>query len=74
MKINNKQFERVQFCDLNHGDVFIHGDSYYMKVTFRRQCALENAVSLSDGLLVHVVPDDFVRPVDGEFVVKKVSA
>lgn len=51
MKIEVKDKNDVLFKDIEAGDVFQHGDYYYLKVsaTFRIKGADFNAIDLEDG-------------------------
>lgn len=73
--VNNYNPKPTRFCDLEEGVVFMYEDTLYMKLQTVRNCPIMfNAVSLVSGVITTIISITPVRPVDGEFVVKKVNA
>lgn len=73
--VNNYNPKPTRFCDLEEGVVFMYEDELYMKLNRLDTCPIMfNAVSLVSGIITTIVSISPVRPVDGEFVVKKVNA
>lgn len=79
MKINDEPlFESKTFRELKQGDVFTTLDdeaTYYLKVMLVLDAndIKLGAVNLNSGHVVEFEDENFVLPVDGEFVVKKVN-
>lgn len=73
--VNNYNPKPTRFCDLEGGVVFMYEDELYMKLNrLDTYPIMFNAVSLASGIITTIVSISPVRPVDGEFVVKKVNA
>lgn len=74
--VDNYKPSVTRFCDLEQGVVFLHKDTYYMKLQpLPSGCPIMfNAVSLVSGVITTIIATQPVRPVDGEFVAKKVNA
>lgn len=66
MKINGKSEHIKYFDELDPGNVFLYGGSYYLKIKPFRSAT---AVSLGNSTLTYVKGDEMVLPVDCEMVI-----
>ena len=76
MKILDRRKPDVKFGTLEPGVVFLHKGTYYLRLQYLPVgCHVQmNAVSLVSGVITTIPTDAMVKPIDGEFVVKKVNA
>lgn len=72
MKITNKQSNKVQFNEVDHGDVFKDSNNHvYMRMFgVETDCTVYNAVDLRVGDTAYFSPTDMVEPLyDAELVI-----
>lgn len=73
MKVEIKKEEGALFKDLNYGDLFRTMNSRYvwMKFVPSGSSGCVTAVSVSDGSVLNVRPDDHVMPVKGILIIEE---